>query len=170
MLAHSTAADRKELDDLSWYIENEIGIIYTMLGNYDQALYFLDQTQQALLADSLDDKSLEKLSRLATNIGIAQSSKGQHIEAISTFRKAYLYATQNDLIRARFSNSNQLSLSYLNLNNIDSSQYYFDISRDLLDKLNTQPRFQAAKALSMIMKPAYLQSAVNTMKHYQHYL
>lgn len=131
-LAHANLEDKSQGDDISWYVENVLGNIYTRLEEYERANYYLNIVEQYLELTS----NFNNLSRLYVNKSRSLNAQG------------YLKQSINVLDRAKQLTRNEKSLAgiYLNLvdlmlatNKIDSSQIYLD-SFDLLKHSFKQER------------------------------
>jgi hypothetical protein len=81
LLAHEHVADPVCLDTLSWFIENEISNIYTRFGDYEKSEYYAVLVEQSLKCH----RKYEYLSRLYSNMGINQKSRGRDLEAVNYF-------------------------------------------------------------------------------------
>ncbi|MDA3853886.1 MAG: tetratricopeptide repeat protein, partial [Bacteroidales bacterium] len=109
-------------------ISNNIGTIYTKLGNYDAAIIYYSQSMTI-------DEQLQRFGYLAishSNVGILKLENHKIKEAATNYNKVLSLLPK---INNPYTNSSlflSLSSYYTELNNFDSAQYYIDLANTIL--------------------------------------
>lgn len=97
LLKAEITADQNKWDDLRWYIKNRIGIIYTSLSSFAEALEYYQESY----AITRQDKDLYKNStQPLSNIGLLYFNEKNYDEALHYCLKAYdIVRKENGLLK-----------------------------------------------------------------------
>lgn len=131
-LAHSHLEDKSKGDEISWYVENVIGNIYTRQEEYERANYYFNIVEQYLELTS----NFNNLSRLYVNKSRSLYAQGFLKQSINVLNKAKNLTRSDKALAGIYLNLVDLMLV---TNRIDSSQIYLD-SFDLLNHSIKQER------------------------------
>lgn len=106
---------------------NQIGIIYSYQGNSKQAYkYFRKFLDAALKGDNQGH-----IARGYNNIGISLKNEGKLEEAVLNYKKALKIFEEMDFTRGRISCLSNIGVVMMELNLLDSSDYYYQQSADM---------------------------------------
>ncbi len=111
-----------------------LGLSYSMINDYSHAEIYLNKAVTIFkeLADTLG------LSQTYSNLGELSSKRGKTELALDYFKKAYTFLKENNDLFTEIALSN-IGVMYLELNQLDSAQFYTDkaykLSQELDDKL-----------------------------------
>jgi len=140
LVAHTYLTDKHNGDDLSWWIENEIGNIYTRLGDYDLAEYYLTIVERSLYKRGLT----QRLSRLMTNKGRMYSSMNANDKAVNAFEKGLELVKEGD--EGFFSNHMNLTELYLANDQSGKAQEHLDLLMTYSSHFDTERKMQYVEA------------------------
>lgn len=111
-----------------------LGLSYSMINDYSHAEIYLNKAVATFteLADTLG------ISQTYLNLGELYSKRGKMELALDYFKKAYSFLHKNNDLYTEIALSN-IGVSFIELNQLDSAQYYIDkaykLSQELGDKL-----------------------------------
>jgi len=142
LIAHENVKDLHHLDELSWFIENEISTIYTRHGDFEKSEYYAKLTESSLKYFH----KYEQLSRLYTNMGINQYSLGNNVEAMRILNEGYRIADSLQYPAGIFSNSLGIAEIYLSLAQDSMAGMYLRKAESNLKNLIEDSRYPEKKS------------------------
>ncbi len=116
LTAHDQLENKKEGDKRSWFVENTIGTIYTRLGDYEKAHYFLKLTEQHFKHQN----SEKNLARLYTNMARNHRCRKDYTSAIEILKKG-IQISDNDQL-SMMANWINLADIYIEVGNIEDGK------------------------------------------------
>lgn len=127
---------------------NNIGVIYKNRGDYDEAANYFSRS--LAYKEAIDDR--KGVANTLTNLGIINSKKGSDRIALQYFFRSQVVERELGLEEGMAKNYNNIALSYLQLGNCDSAQYYADLGLRIGEKLGTKIQImEASQILSQCM-------------------
>ncbi len=142
LLAHQYVDDPVCLDTLSWFIENVISNIYTRFGDYEKSDYYAGLVEKSMKCHGY----YTYLSRLYTNIGTTQKSRGRHMEAMDYFVRGLHIADSLQYDLGIFANCLNLADFFTELHQDSLAQVYLDRAAQSLARLQSDNRYFEKKS------------------------
>jgi CHAT domain-containing protein len=142
LVAHEHVIDTSNLDNLAWFVENEIFNGYTRLGDYEKADYFANLTERSLKHFG----EINYLSRLYANRGIKEKSIGNIDGAISYFQRGYRMADSIDYPLGLFGNAVNLADIYNEFPSKGLAEPYLAKAESLLPGIEKDSRIKEKKS------------------------
>ena len=134
LLAHHHTPDSVFLDKSAWYIENNIGSIYTRFGDYERANIFYSKTERSLR----HFKEFERLSRLYTNLGTQYESQQDTTVALRYFTKGLALADSLGYEKGIFANHLHLANECTAGGQLTKAESHLFLAEKTLDSLIKQ--------------------------------
>ena len=130
LLRAELIADKNHWEDKLWLIKNRIGLVYTDMSNFEEALnYYIEAFEITQKHSVLHEKSVLPLS----NIGSLHLKEKNYIEALHYFQEAYEIVKKSNQKTYIKGIAVNLSVVYNNLNEIEKSFEILDEVKEPVD-------------------------------------